>query len=153
MLFRSWWQVGWITDYLMSEISARSNGLIDFPRGFITPKVGPHQPYGFATGKIFGESVNFWLPEHFVDLNNQQIDLLAAKSQDERDIYLMLLNNSVKKQHTDLEIVSSHVGSDASLMDESGVLIQNVKLAHGKYSLTMPPLSLRVIKLKIVSNP
>src|SRR5690606_1090296 len=75
----AWWQVGWITDYLMAEISSRSNGLIDFPRGFITPKVGPHQPYGFAAGEIFGESVNFWLPEHFVDLNNHQVDLLRSE--------------------------------------------------------------------------
>src|SRR5690606_23491990 len=35
----AWWQIGWITDYLLSEIASRSGHEIEFPRGFITPKV------------------------------------------------------------------------------------------------------------------
>jgi hypothetical protein len=46
----AWWQIGWITDYLMSEIQLRSRQKVIFKRGFITPKVGPHQPYGFSSG-------------------------------------------------------------------------------------------------------
>ncbi|ULT40502.1 hypothetical protein KRR40_37825 [Niabella defluvii] len=29
----AWWQLGWITDYLMSELLLRSQGRIEFPQG------------------------------------------------------------------------------------------------------------------------
>ncbi|MBE7177545.1 MAG: glycerophosphoryl diester phosphodiesterase [Mucilaginibacter polytrichastri] len=31
----AWWQIGWITDYLMAETELRSNGEVSFPRGFV----------------------------------------------------------------------------------------------------------------------
>ncbi len=34
----AWWQIGWITDYLLAEAQLRSDGQITFPRGFVTPK-------------------------------------------------------------------------------------------------------------------
>ncbi|WP_315817140.1 hypothetical protein [Paraflavitalea speifideaquila] len=34
----AWWQIGWITDYLLSEAELRSQGKLRFPRGFITPR-------------------------------------------------------------------------------------------------------------------
>ena len=51
----AWWQIGWLMDYLLAEADYRSNGQIQFPAGFMTAKVGPHQPYGFADGVIFGD--------------------------------------------------------------------------------------------------
>jgi hypothetical protein len=54
----AWWQLGLITDYLVSEIQLRSGGAITFPRGFVTPKVGPHACFGFVPGQIFGAPAN-----------------------------------------------------------------------------------------------
>ena len=47
----AWWQVGWISDYLMAEAELRSSGRIGFPKGFITPKVGPAQDIRFRPGE------------------------------------------------------------------------------------------------------
>ena len=57
----AWWQIGWIMDYLMSEAEMRSNGAVSFPRGFITPKVGPHQTIGFESGLTYGKKANLVL--------------------------------------------------------------------------------------------
>lgn len=146
----AWWQVGWITDYLMAEITSRSNGQISFPRGFITPKVGPHQPYGFAAGEIFGESADLWLPEGLVSVRNQQIDFMAAKAHQGNGVYLMLLNNSTVEQHSSvsfgqLDGLSSY--SQAVLLDEKGNKLRNLPLEEGVFSVDIPALGLSVVKL------
>ena len=51
----AWWQMGWITDYLLAELELRSDGAVSFPAGFITPKVGPHRTFAFADGSVQGE--------------------------------------------------------------------------------------------------
>lgn len=51
----AWWQIGWISDYLLAEAEMRSGGNIRFPRGFFTPKVGPQQITGFDYGTLYGE--------------------------------------------------------------------------------------------------
>lgn len=90
----AWWQVGWITDYLVSEAALRSNNQIRFPRGYITPKVGPHQTYGFAAGVVFGDSVQLISTEGLVTCNNPQVEYIAAKSIDGKRVHLVLMNNS-----------------------------------------------------------
>lgn len=90
----AWWQVGWITDYLLSEAALRSNNKILFPRGYITPKVGPHQAYGFAPGAVFGDSTHLISTENFLDCNNPQIEYVAARSIDNKRLYAVVMNNS-----------------------------------------------------------
>ncbi len=148
----AWWQVGWITDYLMAEISLRSEERISFPRGFITPKVGPHQPYGFKEGKIFGDRATLWLPEHEVEVSNQQIDFMAAKGQRGTDVYLILLNNSTQEQTTGVCFSDLGYSPEGTLFDEQGAAIGETTLAKGATALTMPPLSLRVLKLSQANN-
>jgi hypothetical protein len=89
----AWWQIGWITDYLMSEADLRSNGKISFPRGFVTPKVGPHQTYGFAPGIVFGKKANLVIREGFVRNNLPVIDPILAENPDTKEAYVILLNN------------------------------------------------------------
>jgi hypothetical protein len=89
----AWWQIGWITDYLISEASLRSNNQISFPRGFITPKVGPHQSYGFAPGSIFGQKVNLLLREGLVKLGNANVDYVSALAPEKDKLYVVLLNS------------------------------------------------------------
>jgi len=90
----AWWQIGWITDYLISEASLRSNDKITFPRGFFTPKVGPHAAYGFAPGKIYGKpAVLAWGD---ANLEQADVDCLFAKSEDNSTHFVILLNASAK---------------------------------------------------------
>lgn len=89
----AWWQIGWITDYLLSEATLRSNGKVTFPRGFVTPKVGPHESYGFAPGKIFGYEANLWQEEGFVTCDNPNIEYILAKGTDGKRKFVILLND------------------------------------------------------------
>jgi hypothetical protein len=41
--------------HLISEVYLRPGGAVTLPRGFFTPKVGPHGSSGFAPGMIFAE--------------------------------------------------------------------------------------------------
>jgi hypothetical protein len=95
----AWWQIGWITDYLISEIALRSNSKIIFPRGFLTPKVGPHESYGFAPGTIYDKQAYLYLPPKFITIDNPHIDYLCAINKQEKQLYVFLLNNSVWTQH------------------------------------------------------
>ncbi len=88
----AWWQIGWIMDYLVAEASCMSDGRIDFPAGFMTPKVGPHRCYGFAPGTINGKKVNLILKKGLVSLSTPEIDYLTAEDSDK--LYVILLNTS-----------------------------------------------------------
>lgn len=89
----AWWQIGWITDYLMSEVDLRSNGKISFPRGFVTPKVGPHQTYGFAPGKVHGKAANLVIREAFTESDQPVIDCILAENTQDKAAYIIVLNN------------------------------------------------------------
>ncbi len=89
----AWWQVGWITDYLLSEAELRSKGKVSFPRGFVTPKVGPHQTYGFAPGTVNGQKANLVINEDWVKVDSPSIDYILAEAVDGKKKFAILLNN------------------------------------------------------------
>ncbi|MPR33157.1 glycerophosphoryl diester phosphodiesterase [Salmonirosea aquatica] len=95
----AWWQIGWITDYLLSEAELRSHGKVSFPRGFVTPKVGPHQTYGFAPGTVNGEKANLVISEDWVKVDQPVIDYILAESVDSKKKFVILLND--RAQATD----------------------------------------------------
>ncbi|WP_207508467.1 glycerophosphoryl diester phosphodiesterase [Telluribacter humicola] len=99
----AWWQVGWITDYLLSEAELRSQGKVSFPRGFVTPKVGPHQTYGFAPGTINGEKARLIINEEWVKVDQPVVDYVLAESVDGSKRFVILLNN--RAQATNFNLV------------------------------------------------
>jgi len=92
----AWWQIGWITDYLLSEAAVRSAGKVSFPRGFVTPKVGPHQTYGFQPGNVYGNHANLVIREGFVRDNPPVVDYILAENTEKNEAYIILLNNRVQ---------------------------------------------------------
>lgn len=90
----AWWQVGWLTDYLLAEAELRSGGKVVFPRGFVTPKVGPHQTYGFAPGMVNGEKASLLIDEKLIKIDNASVDYILAKSANK--VFVVLLNNSAQ---------------------------------------------------------
>jgi hypothetical protein len=86
----AWWQIGWITDYLMAEMALRSQDAIWFLRGFFTPKVGPHATFGFAPGTIYGEAAE--LSWGKVEVDNPAIDCVVARATKGSRVFLVLLN-------------------------------------------------------------
>ncbi|MNY36854.1 hypothetical protein D3C86_1713720 [compost metagenome] len=115
----AWWQIGWITDYLMSEISLRSEGRIDFPSGFLAPKVGPHKTFGFQKGKIFDQQADLALMEKLVSLSNPNMDFVCALNKDSKVFYLLVLNNDDEQQESDLQLDLSHFITGHSLDPKS----------------------------------
>ncbi len=98
----AWWQIGWLTDYLMAEAEMRSAGQVKFPRGFIAPKVGPHQTYGFAPGKIYGKEASLVIREGVATTDQPVVDYLLFKGRDENQAFIVLLNN--RAQTTDFTL-------------------------------------------------
>jgi hypothetical protein len=86
----AWWQIGWITDYLMSELALRSKNAVEFPRGFFTPKVGPHATYGFAPGKIHGTPAALAWGDVAVD--HPAVDCIVARAVTGHRVFLLLMN-------------------------------------------------------------
>lgn len=103
----AWWQIGWITDYLLAEAGMRSGGAIVFPRGFFTPKVGPHASYGFAAGKVFGEGAVLRWGE--LKTGSPAVDYVLAEAEHSRTIFIALLNDSA-------HAVTAQVTADAGTL-------------------------------------
>lgn len=108
----AWWQIGWIIDYLLSEAELRSGGQISFPAGFITPKVGPHRCYGFAPGKIFGESAE--LAWGRIVCDQPAVDYIVARAKDARRIFVVLLNDSVHPLEARLQFSAGELTGGAA---------------------------------------
>lgn len=103
----AWWQIGWITDYLIAEATMRSAGQISFPAGFITPKVGPHRSHGFAPGQVFGEKVD--LAWGGVKVDHPAVDTLVARATEGLRMFVVLLNQRA-------EPTAAQVRADAGVL-------------------------------------
>jgi hypothetical protein len=142
----AWWQVGWITDYLLSEIALRSKGKIEFPRGFVTPKVGPHQTYGFAPGTIYGDKAKFVILEGVAVANKPAIDVITAKSTSKNSIYVVLLNNSPTQTEFGLKLDTNKI-SDLKQIAEIKSLENDQATKIDQ--LTIEPFGLKSLEIKL----
>ncbi|WP_057938014.1 glycoside hydrolase family protein [Algoriphagus resistens] len=127
----AWWQIGWITDYLMAEVELRSNQTITFPRGFITPKVGPHQSYGFAPGSVFGDAANLKIITRGLTLSNPSIEHVVTASEDGKTLHVVLLNQRFEKQGGTVLLDLEKAGLPSTLksiqvLDDSGKVIRTL---------------------------
>ncbi len=100
----AWWQIGWIYDYLVAEAEVRSEGKISFPRGFMTPKVGPHKPVGFKPGIIDGTKADLCIRKGLVQIDNPNIDYLTALSLDGQYLYVVVLNDQGRENNFNINI-------------------------------------------------
>ncbi|WP_225865726.1 glycoside hydrolase family protein [Dyadobacter aurulentus] len=111
----AWWQIGWITDYLLSEVELRSNGKISFPRGFVTPKVGPHQTYGFEAGTVYGDKAKLVIKEGLAEPDKPAIECITAQSTSKNSIYIILMNNSSAQTDFALKIDETKIGGSKKI--------------------------------------
>ena len=140
----AWWQVGWITDYIMSEADLRSEGRISFPRGFVTPKVGPHQTYGFENGKVFDESARLVNAKDFLNCDKPQVDYIVAKSAKGNKVFIVFLNNDADAITTNIKWTGkSKVFKKVTIRDEKGKVIvsknisPDISLSLNSYGLKL----------------
>ena len=149
----AWWQIGWITDYLMAEVELRSGKRIIFPRGFIAPKVGPHQTYGFAPGKVFGVNSKLRIFPKGLAVSNPSIEHVVAESEDGKTLQIILLNQYHKKQEGEVELNLEKVGisSDlvsAKLLDASGKPIKTFQSPE-KWRVELDEFGLVVLEITL----
>lgn len=148
----AWWQIGWITDYLLSEVSLRSKGQVSFPRGLITPKVGPHQSYGFKPGKVYGQPASLLLKEGMLQADSPYLDYFGAIHEQQRKLFLLLLNNDNDPLETTLTIDYNKVLNNAHIRPKSVYLRnadgQRTVLATGNtWTLSIPSYGMQVIEI------
>jgi len=147
----AWWQIGWITDYMLSEASLRSHGQIVFPRGFMTPKVGPQTTYGFAPGRIFGHSAALAWGEAGVD--RPEVDTLLARDERGQRLWIIAMNDSAGTVTAQLNpavgpLTGGHARAwrGAAMLSATGQS-QSVDSAAGRWSVTLPAFGLAVLAL------
>lgn len=148
----AWWQIGWITDYLISETELRSAGAIAFPRGFFTPKVGPHASYGFAPGTLFGEAAALRWAE--LPTGSPAVDSLVAEATGAKKFYVVLLNNSahavsaqVRADATTLTRGRARTWKTTTVRDASGQAAGPASPAADTIAVPLPPTGLAVLEL------
>lgn len=148
-----WWQIGWISDYLLSEAEMRSGGAIRFPRGFFTPKVGPHQITGFEAGSLYGERVRWVLRRGLAQSDNPDVDCLTTLACDDRALHAILLNNSAHRQRVRIAIDPSQIGWHGfapGAVELSGK--GNAERSGNNLYTTLEPFGLRVVRIARTEN-
>ncbi len=150
----AWWQIGWITDYLMAETALRSNDRITFPRGFITPKVGPHQSYGFAPGEVFGTPSNLRVFPKGLTVTNPSIEHIVTESEDGKTLHLILLNQHYQKQGGAISLDFKQAGimstvKSIQILDATGKTVKKLDREE-KWNVEIEGLGLAIVKLEML---
>ncbi|MBL0743108.1 glycerophosphoryl diester phosphodiesterase [Chryseolinea lacunae] len=145
----AWWQIGWITDYLMAEAQLRSDNNVVFPRGFVTPKVGPHQSYGFAAGKIYKESANLILREGLFSVANPNIECIAARATSGNRLFVVLLNDRNETLHDMLRIDAAKWKTGATVKSITELTTQKTTPAGEFVEITLAPYGLQVFAIDL----
>lgn len=123
----AWWQIGWITDYLMSEATLRSQGKVSFPRGFVAPKVGPHQSYGFEPGSIYGENASLIIRDGLINTSEPQIEFITAIDSSRKKLFVILMNAIDKPLESRIVIDLNKI--------KQGLKVEGIYLTDGKESI------------------
>jgi hypothetical protein len=149
--WHAFWQIGWITDYLISEAHFRSEGKVSFPAGFMTPKVGPHRSYGFAPGKVYEHEAELIFRQGMLKSDNPEVEWITALSGDKRMLYLMALNQSPEAGAAQLSLDLSKLddnlkwGGETVLQGEA----LSVNRSTGQLKMKLSAWGMQVIGLKL----
>ncbi|HXI01514.1 MAG TPA: hypothetical protein VNI52_14695 [Sphingobacteriaceae bacterium] len=144
----AWWQIGWITDYLMAEAEMRTEGKIVFPRGYITPKVGSHQTYGFKPGKVFGKKANLMATEGYLVCDKPQVDYIITQALNSKRTSIIFLNNQLQTIQAKINWGDkTRSFKKLTIKDQSGKTISKQKLTS-ETLLDLTGYGLKVIVLE-----
>ncbi|MFU8892704.1 MAG: glycerophosphoryl diester phosphodiesterase [Luteolibacter sp.] len=153
--WHAFWQIGWITDYLLAEAHLRSEGEITFPAGFMTPKVGPHRTFGFAPGTIFGHKADLVFRQGMLECDNADIEIITALSEDKKTLFALAIHQSPNEGTGTLKIDFSKLAADAKWTSEEVLLgdAPVIDRATNSLGLTIPAWGMQVIAIEIAENP
>ncbi|GAB3010838.1 glycoside hydrolase family protein [Spirosoma pulveris] len=142
----AWWQIGWLTDYLMAEAELRSAGKVTFPRGFVTPKVGPHQTYGFSAGSVYGQPASLLVQEGLVQPDSPVIDYILARSVDQKKLYVVLQNNRAQATKTTVKLNPAVIHKT---MTKARWLPTNQAVPAGDIAIDVPGFGQQVLEVEL----
>ncbi|RKR79927.1 hypothetical protein BDD43_0013 [Mucilaginibacter gracilis] len=149
----AFWQIGWITDYLISEAHLRSGGKVEFPSGFMTPKVGPHVSYGFAPGDVYGNKANLCMPVGLLKSENPNFEYVGALGLQKDKLYVLVLNQSPLAQSGSMAIDVSKIGDGKITKWGKSVVLQGdqswANAAKGTVDLKIKPWGMSVIAIDL----
>lgn len=148
----AWWQLGWIADYVFAEAEMRSGRQISFPRGFMTPKVGPQRIFGFEPGQVYGATANPVLIKGLFDTDNTDIEILSALAADRSALYLILMNSTPREQRTALKVHPAAISGKwimtTAVIDAAvGRAIESG--ADGSFAITLPGYGIQTLKFTL----
>ena len=148
----AWWQIGWLMDYLVTEAEYRSNGAITFPSGFMTAKVGPHQPFGFEEGSIYGDSVSLSFHPEMVGIKNPSVDVLTAKGVD-NSFYFIFLQDATDALNESVELKMESIFGDQAFKAEwynpTQKVYEEATLENNSVILEIDGVGLKVLRCKL----
>lgn len=152
--WHAFWQIGWITDYLVSEAHLRSAGNVKFPAGFMTPKVGPHRTFGFAPGEIFGHEAELIFRQGMIDCDNPDIEVMTALSVDESTLFILSINQSPNKGSGTISIDLSKLSPSATWGRENALQgkAPSVNSSERTMHLTIPAWGMHVVSLELAEK-
>ena len=148
----AWWQVGWITDYLLAEAEMRSHGQVTFPRGFITPKVGPHLTYGFKEGTIYGTKAALLLKPDLLKVSSEYVDYYAAINTQQKKLFVIILNDDDDAREVNIALNNAAVLTGKIIMPLHTTIIDSrgtrVSLQEqAGWNVSLPAYGIKVIEL------
>lgn len=141
----AWWQLGWIADYIFAEAEMRSGGQITFPRGFMTPKVGPQRIFGFEAGTVYGHTARPVLIKGLFTTDNTDVEVLTARSDDA--LFVMLLNSRPDTQTIRLKIDPTAIGSTRIKACTDAASDRSLSNQQGAYEATLAAYGIQTLKL------
>ena len=150
--WHAYWQIGWITDYLISEAELRSDGNVTFPYGYMTPKVGPHVTYGFAPGEIYGRKADLVFRSDMIRCDNPNVEFITALSENGKKLYLMALSQTNEGNSCKVELDMTKLGSGRARFRSVKALqgsIGAVSPKAGQISLEFEPWSMKVMEINL----
>lgn len=153
----AFWQIGWITDYILSEARFRSGSKVSFPSGFMTPKVGPHVCYGFAPGTIYGIPAQLFMPEGLLKSSNPYLEYMPAMSVKSDRLFLMVLNQSSTVQDAELVVDTQKLGRGEKAAWKKASLLQGQQLTAfdapgGTVKVKIQPWGMAVIAIDFTDD-
>lgn len=148
----AWWQLGWIADYVFAEAEMRSGRRISFPRGFMTPKVGPQRIFGFEPGTVYDEQANPIMVKGLFEADNTDIEILSALTTDRNRLFLILMNSTPRPQHTALTvhpaaIAGRRIGTASA--DDPATGRKITPGGDGAFGITLPGYGIQTLKFDL----
>jgi len=116
----------------------------------VTPKVGPHQSYGFAPGYVYGTQASLMLRHDSVNSDNPYVDFYMALSNDGKRLFVFLLNNDDEPQTAQVEVNNTPLlGREAirtQFLDQDGAPLSDPSTTPPA-TVTIPAYGLRTLEL------